>query len=98
LDWDTIRIYFLIDGPKTPQKKFGKFKKGKHNDRNMKNMAKGQGKNKGKAFTCHKCGGTNHFARKCGTPKHLAELYQKSLKESNNNKRSSETHFNDMTK
>jgi hypothetical protein len=64
----------------------------------MKNRAKGQGKGKGKAFTCHKCGGPNHSARKCRTPKHLVELYQKSLKESNNNKRSYEAHFNDMTK
>jgi hypothetical protein len=55
-------------------------------------------KGKGKTFTCHKCGGPNHFARKCHTPKHLVELYQKSLKESNNNKRSYEAHFNDMTK
>jgi hypothetical protein len=42
------------DGPKNPQKKIGKFKKGKHNGKNMKNKAKGQGKGKGKAFTCHK--------------------------------------------
>jgi hypothetical protein len=46
-----------VDGSKTPQKKFGKFKKGKCNSKNMKNRAKGQGKSKGKAFTCHKCGG-----------------------------------------
>jgi hypothetical protein len=44
------------DGSNNHQKKFGKFKKGKHNDKNMKNKAKGQGK--GEAFTCHKCGGT----------------------------------------
>jgi hypothetical protein len=44
------------------------------------------------------CGGPNHFARKCHTLKHLVELYQKSPKKSNNNKRSYETHFNDMTK
>jgi hypothetical protein len=31
-------------------------------------------------------------------PKHLVELYQRSLKESNNNKRSYEAHFNDVTK
>jgi hypothetical protein len=31
-------------------------------------------------------------------PKHLVELYKKSLKESNNNKRSYEVHFNDMNK
>jgi hypothetical protein len=64
----------------------------------MKNRAKGQGKDKGKAFTCHKCGDPNYFARKCRTPKYLVELYQKSLKESSNNKRSYETHFNDMIK
>jgi hypothetical protein len=86
------------DGSNNHHKKFGKFKKGKRNDKNMKNRAKGQGKCKGKAFTCHKCGGPNCFARKCRTPKHLVELYQKSLKESNNNKRLYEAHFNDMTK
>jgi hypothetical protein len=86
------------DGPKNPQKKFGKFKKGKRNGKNMKNRAKGQGKGKGKSFTCHKYGGTNHFARKCRTPKHLVELLKKSLKESNNNKCSYEVHFNDITK
>jgi hypothetical protein len=53
------------DGPKNPQKKFGKFKKGKRNGKNMKNRAKGQAKGKGKTFTCHKCGGPNHFVRKC---------------------------------
>jgi hypothetical protein len=49
------------------QKKFGKFKKGKHNSKNMKNRAKVQdkGKGKGKAFACHKCGGPNHFPKKC---------------------------------
>jgi hypothetical protein len=86
------------DGPKNPQKKIGKFKKGKHNGKNMKNKAKGQGKGKGKAFTCHKCGGPNHFVKKYWTPKHLVELYQKSLKESSNNKISYEAHFNDMIK
>jgi hypothetical protein len=53
------------DGPKNQQKKFGKFKKGKHNGKNMKNKAKGQGKGKGKAFTCHNCSGPNHSAKKC---------------------------------
>jgi hypothetical protein len=86
------------NGPKNSQKKFGKFKKGKHNAKNMKNRAKYQVKGKGKTFTCHKCGGPNHFTRKYRTPKHLVQLYQKSLKESNNNKRSYEAHFNDMTK
>jgi hypothetical protein len=84
------------DGSINHQKKFGKFKKGKRNGKNMKNRAKGQGK--GKAFTCHKYGGPNHLARKCRTPKHLVELYQRSLKESNNTKRLYEVHFNDVTK
>jgi hypothetical protein len=53
------------DGSNNHHKKFGKFKKGKRNGKNMKNGAKGQEKGKGKAFTCHKCGGPNHFARKC---------------------------------
>jgi hypothetical protein len=53
------------DGSNNHQKKFDKFKKGKHNVKNMKNRAKGQGKDKGKAFTCHKCDGLNHFAKKC---------------------------------
>jgi hypothetical protein len=85
------------DGSKNQHKNFGKFKKGKCNSKNMKNRDRGQGKDKGKTFTCHKCGGANHFARKCRTPKHLVELYKKSLKESNNNKRLYEVHFNDMT-
>jgi hypothetical protein len=84
------------DGSINHQKKFGKFKKGKRNGKNMKNRAKGQGK--GKAFTCHKYGGPNHLARKCRTPEHLVELYQRSLKESNNTKRLYEVHFNDVTK
>jgi hypothetical protein len=86
------------DGSNNHHKKFGKFKKGKHNGKNMKNRAKGQEKGKGKAFTYHKCGGPNHFARKCQTPKHLVKRYQISLKESNNNKRSYEAHFNYVTK
>jgi hypothetical protein len=86
------------DGSNNHHKKFGKFKKGKHNSKNMKNMTKGQGKGKGKTFTCDKYSGPNHFARKCRTPKYLVELYQRSLKESNNNKRSYESHFNDVTK
>jgi hypothetical protein len=86
------------DGSINQHKEFGKFKKGKHNSKNIKNMAKCQRKDKSKAFTCHKYGGPNHFVRKCWTPKHLVELYQKSLKESNNNKRSYEAHINDMTK
>jgi hypothetical protein len=86
------------DGSSNHQKKFGRFKKGKRNSKNKKNIAKGQGKGKGKAFTCHKCGGPNHFARKYWTPKHLDELYQRSLKESNNTKRLYEVHFNNETK
>jgi hypothetical protein len=87
-----------IDKSNNHKKKFSKFKKGKCNDKNKKNRAKDQRKGKCKAFTCHKCGGSNHFAKKCQTPKHVVELYQRSLKESNNIKRSYEAHFNDETK
>jgi hypothetical protein len=52
------------DGSNNHHKKFGKFNKGKCNVKNMKNTAKYQGKGKGKIFTCHKCGGPNHFAKK----------------------------------
>jgi hypothetical protein len=86
------------DGSNNHQKKFGKFKKDKRNGKNMKNRAKGQEKGRGKVFIRHKCGGPNHFAKKCRTPKHLVELYQTSLKESNNTKRSYEAHFNNETK
>jgi hypothetical protein len=87
-----------IDGSNNYQKKLGKFKNGKCNDKNKKNRVKCQGKGKGKSFKWHKCGGPNHFAKKYQTPQHLVELYQRSLKESNNAKRSYEAHFNDETK
>jgi hypothetical protein len=57
-----------IDGYNNHQKKFGKFKNGKHNGKNKKNRTKGQGKGKGKTFKCHKCGGPNHFAKRMLNP------------------------------
>jgi hypothetical protein len=87
-----------VDVSSNHQKNFGKFKKDKHNGKNRKNRAKGQGNGKGKAFKCHKCGGPNHFARKYPTPQHLVELCQKSLKEANGAKRSYEAHFNNVSK
>jgi hypothetical protein len=60
-----VKVNEIGDGSNNHHKKFGKSKKGKRNDKNMKNRAKGEGKGKGKAFTCHKCGGPNHFARNC---------------------------------
>jgi hypothetical protein len=54
-----------VDGSNNHQKKFSKFKKGKHNSKNKKNRAIGQGKGKDKSFTCHTYGGPNHFAKKC---------------------------------
>jgi hypothetical protein len=32
---------------------------------------------------CHRCGGNNHWARMCRTPKHLADLYKASLEGKN---------------
>jgi hypothetical protein len=87
-----------VDGSNNHQKNFGKFKKGKHNSKNRKNRAKRQGKWKGKAFKCHKCVVPNHFAKKCWTPQHLVEFYQKYLKKANGTKRSYEVHFNDVSK
>jgi hypothetical protein len=52
-----------FDGSNNYQKNFGKFMKGKRNSKGKKNRTKG--KVKGKAFKCHKCGGLNHFAKKC---------------------------------
>jgi hypothetical protein len=39
---------------------------------------------------CHRCGGTNHWARNCRTPKHFVDLYQQSLE---NKKKRIETNF-----
>jgi hypothetical protein len=54
-----------VDGFNNHQKNFGKIMKGKRNSKNKKNRTKGQGKGKCKAFKCQKCGGPNHFAKKC---------------------------------
>jgi hypothetical protein len=81
------------DGAK-PSKNVGKFKKGKKN-KYKKNKSKDQSLEKGKkSFKCHRCGGTNHIAKKCKIPKHLIDLYQKSLKEARKAKGSNEAHFN----
>jgi hypothetical protein len=87
-----------VDGSNNHQKNFGKFMKGKCNSKNKKNRTKGQGKGKGKTFKCHKCGGPNHFAKKCWIPQHLVEFYQKSLKEANGAKRLYEAHIKDVSK
>jgi hypothetical protein len=87
-----------VDGSNNHQKNFSKYMKEKHNGKNKKNKIKGQGKEKGKNFKCHKCGAPNHFAKKCWTLQHLIELYQKTLKETNIAKRLYETHFNDVSK
>ncbi|XP_058777125.1 uncharacterized protein LOC131651482 [Vicia villosa] len=39
---------------------------------------------------CYRCGGKGHWSRTCRTPKHLVDLYKKSLK---NKKERIETHF-----
>jgi hypothetical protein len=52
-----------FDRSNNHQKKFGKFHKGKRNNKNKNNRDKGQGK--GQTFTCHNYGGPNHFAKKC---------------------------------
>jgi hypothetical protein len=53
-----------VDGSNNHQKKFGKFRNGKRNGKNRRIEAKV--KKKGKTtFRCHKCGGLNHFTKKC---------------------------------
>ncbi|GJS75880.1 uncharacterized protein Tco_0725761 [Tanacetum coccineum] len=50
---------------------------------------RGRGRGQGRGFgqangaienECYRCGSVNHWARACRTPKHLAELYQRSQK------------------
>ncbi|XP_021857753.1 uncharacterized protein [Spinacia oleracea] len=38
-------------------------------------------KNENVTNVCYRCGGKGHWSRTCRTPKHLVELYQKSLKQ-----------------
>jgi hypothetical protein len=81
-----------VDGPNNHQNNFGKFKKGKHNNKHKKNKSKGKGSRKvKKAFKCHRCGGPNHIAKKCNVLQHL---YQKFLKDAEKAKGSYEAHFN----
>jgi hypothetical protein len=87
-----------VDGSNNYQNNFDKFIKGKRNSKNKKNRIEGRGKGKCKTFKCHKCGGPNHYAKKCRTSQHFVELYQKSLKEANRAKKSYEAHFNDVSK
>ncbi len=51
---------------------------------------KGQG-NKIVENKCYRCGMKNHWSRTCRTPKHLADLYQESMK--NKGKNVVETNF-----
>jgi hypothetical protein len=82
-----------VDGNK-PSKNVGKFKKGKRNKlkkKKFKDQNSGKGK---KSFKCHFYGGPNHIAKNCNIPKHLVDLYQKSLTEAGKAKGSYEAHFN----
>jgi hypothetical protein len=45
---------------------------------------------------CHKCGCNTHFAATCRTPKHLVDLYLRSLRDGNKRSRY-EAHFNQAT-
>jgi hypothetical protein len=37
--------------------------------------------------TCYECGCYNHVAKKCPTPKHLVDLYMKSMGRAQNNQK-----------
>ena len=47
---------------------------------------------------CHKCGCNTHFAATCRTPKHLVDLYLKSVRDSKQKEKKYETHFNQTKK
>ncbi|MCF7184022.1 hypothetical protein L3H42_11025 [Corynebacterium sp. MC-13] len=49
------------------------------------------GHNKRFEGICYRCGGKNHWSRICRTPKHLVDLYQKSIKDKG--KQKVETNF-----
>ncbi|KAJ1255406.1 hypothetical protein BS78_K245400 [Paspalum vaginatum] len=50
-----------------------------------------------KARICHKCGCNTHFAAACRTPKHLVDLYLKSIRDSKQKDSKFEAHFNQST-
>ncbi|KAJ1264519.1 hypothetical protein BS78_08G007400 [Paspalum vaginatum] len=46
---------------------------------------------------CHKCGCNTHFAATCHTPKHLVDLYLKSIRDAKQKENKYEAHFNQAT-
>nr|XP_043629825.1 uncharacterized protein LOC122601119 [Erigeron canadensis] len=52
-----------------------------HDSEKKTNDDKGKKKNGAPSNTCYRCGGNNHWARTCRTPKHLVELYKQSIKD-----------------
>jgi hypothetical protein len=62
------------------------------NNQKKKNDEKGNGgqNSKNNGNTRYRCGGKNHWSRTCRTPKHLVDLYQRSLK---NKEKKIETNF-----
>jgi hypothetical protein len=65
------------------RKPCGKFQKGKEISEPKSNKKK---------TTYYKCGSYNHVAKKCRTPKHLVDLYIKSVGRAQNNQKF-EAHF-----
>ena len=70
-----------FEGTKKPPMNSGNFKKHRRNrKKNGQNVqALGKSVSNQKSDKCHKCGCFNHSTKKCRTPRHLVELYQKSL-------------------
>ena len=50
------------------------------------------------ARLCHKCGCDTHFAATCHTPKHLVDLYLKSVRDAKQKEKKYEAHFNQTEK
>jgi hypothetical protein len=93
-DHFNVKCKETVDGSNNHQKNFDKIKDkfNKHKKSYTKGQSSGKGKKPNKGYKCHKCGGPNHKAKKCHTPQHLVNLYQKSLKDAKG-KRAYETHF-----
>jgi hypothetical protein len=85
-----------VDGSHNHQKEFGKFKNGKRNDKNKKSRAKVKEKGKTRLLNAINVVAQITLLRNAQLS-NTVELYQRSLEEPNNAKRSYEAHLNDET-
>jgi len=74
-------------------RKFNKNRRHKANKRACGNAPPPNGKER----MCHKCGCNTHYAATSRTPKHLVDLYLKSIRENKQKESRYEAHFNQTT-